>query len=319
MIASDCAPRARRAMSATLAPAATSGVVFVGVRFQTVTSCPLSIRRVAMAAPMRPVPAIPTFTMLSSCFGRRRLPAAVSGSIRRDIACQSIAAPAGLRDTQRLATHAIGERTAMDQHAISERSEIRDGMRIDWDVPITMDDGLVLRADVFRPVARRPLPGHPDLRPLRQGARLPGRLPERSGSAWSPSTPTSPPARRNKYQSWEVVDPEKWVPRRLRLRARGLARRRPLARLSSTTSRRARRKDFYHCIEWAGVQPWSNGKVGLNGISYYAHEPVAGRVAAAAAPRGDVHLGRRRRLVPRHDPPRRHPLARSGRTGTTCR
>ena len=28
-------------------------------------------------------------------------------------------------------------------------------------------------------------------------------------------------------------------------------------------------KDFYHCIEWAGVQPWSNGKVGLNGISYF--------------------------------------------------
>jgi len=24
-------------------------------------------------------------------------------------------------------------------------------MRIDWDVPIRMDDGLVLRADVFRP------------------------------------------------------------------------------------------------------------------------------------------------------------------------
>src|SRR5690606_21676509 len=32
------------------------------------------------------------------------------------------------------------------------RSEVRDGMRIDWDVPIAMDDGLVLRADVFRPV-----------------------------------------------------------------------------------------------------------------------------------------------------------------------
>src|SRR6185312_8229925 len=29
-------------------------------------------------------------------------------------------------------------------------------------------------------------------------------------------------------------------------------------------------KDFYDCIEWAGVQPWSDGKVGLNGISYYA-------------------------------------------------
>jgi uncharacterized protein len=31
------------------------------------------------------------------------------------------------------------------------KSEIRDGMRIDWDVPIAMDDGLVLRADAFRP------------------------------------------------------------------------------------------------------------------------------------------------------------------------
>ena len=32
-------------------------------------------------------------------------------------------------------------------------SEVRDGMRIDWDVPIPMDDGVVLRADVYRPVA----------------------------------------------------------------------------------------------------------------------------------------------------------------------
>ena len=29
-------------------------------------------------------------------------------------------------------------------------------------------------------------------------------------------------------------------------------------------------RDFYNCIEWAGIQPWSNGKIGLNGISYYA-------------------------------------------------
>ena len=33
-----------------------------------------------------------------------------------------------------------------------EVSEIRDGMRIEWDMPITMDDGLVLRCDIFRPV-----------------------------------------------------------------------------------------------------------------------------------------------------------------------
>ena len=31
------------------------------------------------------------------------------------------------------------------------KSEVRDGMRIDWDVPIAMQDGIVLRADIFRP------------------------------------------------------------------------------------------------------------------------------------------------------------------------
>jgi predicted acyl esterase len=29
-------------------------------------------------------------------------------------------------------------------------------------------------------------------------------------------------------------------------------------------------QDMYQCIEWAAVQSWSSGKVGLNGISYYA-------------------------------------------------
>jgi predicted acyl esterase len=33
-----------------------------------------------------------------------------------------------------------------------ERHSVQEGMRIDWDVAITMDDGLVLRADVFRPL-----------------------------------------------------------------------------------------------------------------------------------------------------------------------
>ena len=35
--------------------------------------------------------------------------------------------------------------------SLTERHEYRDNMMIDWDVPIKMDDGLVLRADVFRP------------------------------------------------------------------------------------------------------------------------------------------------------------------------
>ena len=97
----------------------------------------------------------------------------------------------------------------------------------------------------------------------------------------------------NKYQSWEVVDPESgcrtatsacvWI--------HGAAAAR---RETSIISHRARQKIFYNCIEWAGIQPWSNGKVGLNGISYYAINQSARGVASTAAPGGDVHLGRRR-------------------------
>ena len=37
-------------------------------------------------------------------------------------------------------------------HGTLQKSEVADGMQIDWDVPIEMDDGIVLRADVFRPL-----------------------------------------------------------------------------------------------------------------------------------------------------------------------
>src|ERR1035437_3070481 len=32
----------------------------------------------------------------------------------------------------------------------------------------------------------------------------------------------------------------------------------------------AEARDYYDAIEWAAVQPWSTGKVGLAGVSYYA-------------------------------------------------
>jgi uncharacterized protein len=72
----------------------------------------------------------------------------------------------------------------------------------------------------------------------------------------------------NLYQSWEVVDPEKWVPHgyacvRVDSRGAGCS----PGFIDHFSPRET--KDFYDCIEWAGRQPWSNGKVGLNGISYY--------------------------------------------------
>jgi predicted acyl esterase len=35
---------------------------------------------------------------------------------------------------------------------VKARTEDRDGMRITWHQPIPMDDGIILRADVFRPI-----------------------------------------------------------------------------------------------------------------------------------------------------------------------
>ncbi len=73
----------------------------------------------------------------------------------------------------------------------------------------------------------------------------------------------------NKYQVWELVDPEKWVPDGyacVRVDSRGAGR--SPGFIDIWSPREA--QDIYHCIEWAGTQPWSTGKVGMNGISYFA-------------------------------------------------
>jgi predicted acyl esterase len=102
-------------------------------------------------------------------------------------------------------------RAAADQKTHRPRSEVRDGMHIDWDVPITMDDGLVLRADVFRPVAESPYPVILSYGPYAKGLAFQDGYP----SAWERMAQKHidvTAGSSNLYQSWEVVDPEKWVP-----------------------------------------------------------------------------------------------------------
>ena len=148
------------------------------------------------------------------------------------------------------------------------KSEVRDGMRIDWDVPITMDDGLVLRADIFRPVAEGRYPALVSYGPYGKGLAFQ----EGYKTAWDIMARDYPDAvanSSNKYQNWEVVDPEKWVPDGyvcVRVDSRGAGR--SPGYLDHNNARENR--DFYNCIEWAAAQPWCSGKVGLNGISYYA-------------------------------------------------
>jgi uncharacterized protein len=147
-------------------------------------------------------------------------------------------------------------------------SEIRDGMRIAWDVPIPVDDGLVLRADVYRPIAEGRFPVLLSYGPYGKGLLFEDlytdqwrRMVEKHPEVLAGST--------NKYQNWEVVDPEKWVPDGyacVRIDSRGAGRSAGLLDIYSARET----QDLYQCIEWAAAQPWSTGKIGLNGISYYA-------------------------------------------------
>ena len=91
------------------------------------------------------------------------------------------------------------------------KSGIRDAMRIDWDVPITLDDGLVLRADVFRPIADGRYSAIVSYGPYGKGLAFQ----DGYKTAWQIMCRENPDAvsgTSNKYQNWEVVDPEKWVP-----------------------------------------------------------------------------------------------------------
>src|SRR2546428_10216307 len=150
----------------------------------------------------------------------------------------------------------------------STKSELRDGMRIDWDVPIGMDDGLVLRADVYRPEKEGRFPVILSYGPYAKGLAFQDGYP----SAWQRMVAEHPDVASgstNKYQNWEVVDPEKWVPDGyacVRVDSRGAGR--SPGHLDIWSAREA--QDLSHCIEWAAAQPWSSGKIGLNGISYYA-------------------------------------------------
>src|SRR3974390_1802991 len=94
--------------------------------------------------------------------------------------------------------------------ALEHRLEIRDGTRIDWNVPIEMDDGLVLRADVFRPAKEGQYPVSLPYGPHAKTLAFQDGYP----SAWQRMAEKHPDVTAgssNKYQNWEVVDPEKWV------------------------------------------------------------------------------------------------------------
>jgi predicted acyl esterase len=71
------------------------------------------------------------------------------------------------------------------------------------------------------------------------------------------------------FVNWETPDPETWVAKGyvvVRVDNRGTGSSPGFLNPFSRTSA----EDYYDAIEWAAEQPWSTGKVGLLGISFYA-------------------------------------------------
>ena len=111
----------------------------------------------------------------------------------------------------------------------------------------------------------------------------------------------------NKYQNWELVDPEKWVPDGyaiVRIDSRGAGRSPGLSR--SVVAARDKRPLRLRGMGGNPALVERQGRPQRHLL--LRHEPVARGAAAAAASRRAVHLGRLVRLLPRARAPRRHPL-----------
>lgn len=151
---------------------------------------------------------------------------------------------------------------------------------IERDVPIAASDGLVLRADVFRPGQPGRYPAILSYGPYAKGLAFQ----EGYADQWRLMTAAHPDVTSGStgnHQNWEVTDPEKWVPDGyacVRVDSRGAGR--SPGQLDPFSPRET--SDLYECIEWAARQPWCTGKVGLSGISYYAMN--AWHVAARQPP-----------------------------------
>ena len=149
------------------------------------------------------------------------------------------------------------------------RSEVHEGIRIDWDVPIRMSDGVTLRCDVFRPDDDRRYPVLMGVTPYGKWLSFQDEV---WGGQWQMLTRHEPEILKlstNRLQNYEFPDPERFVRdgyALVRVDARGTGRSPGLLDLLS--AREA--QDFYESIEWAAAQPWANGRVGLSGVSYLA-------------------------------------------------
>jgi len=135
---------------------------------------------------------------------------------------------------------------------------------------VVMSDGLKMRANVFRPAkpGRYPVIVTHGL----YGKDVAWQTAKPYREAWQKMSAKLPDLCKDSscsFMRWEMPDPERWVPAGyvvIHADSRGSGK--TPGFLDPLGARET--QDYKELIEWAAAQPWSNGKVGLLGISYYA-------------------------------------------------
>jgi predicted acyl esterase len=132
-----------------------------------------------------------------------------------------------------------------------------------------MRDGVTLRVNVYRPPGDGPFPVLMSVHPYGKD-----NLPRHTRRGWRLSFQfrimnQHEPYRISSETGWEAPDPVEWVARGyvvINADARGAGASDGVGSLLSDGEAR----DVYDLIEWAGTQSWSNGRVGMLGVSYLA-------------------------------------------------
>ena len=158
--------------------------------------------------------------------------------------------------------------------AAAARNELRRNIRgiiKMTDVKVSLRDGAYVYADVFRPAGEGRFPVV-----MAQGfygkafhhecicSEEDARKKEEEEDRYFSGNPDG-----LQYENHESVDTSAWVPNGyvcIRVDARGVGNSPGVQQPFSVQEA----EDYYDAIEWAGSQPWSNGNVGLWGMSYLA-------------------------------------------------
>jgi len=158
--------------------------------------------------------------------------------------CDALAAP------EKLGAQPPQYRRSLDQGTVIER-----------DVAVKMRDGVVIYVDVFRPADETPAAALIAWGPY--GKHNPTRYARQFPQSGVDTSKLS------EYTAFEAPDPVFWARHGyavINADPRGTWFSEGTASYLSPEEA----QDEYDLIEWAGTQPWSNGKVGLSGVSYLA-------------------------------------------------